>query len=254
MFELFTDNYILYIIFLIIFLISGFVKGVTGIGLPLTSIALLTFFINPLQAIGLNMIPVIVANFPQYISAESPMNTAKKYKVFAITMLVFIFITSFQAVILGDEILKLLIGILVVIFALDNLFRGAWSFDIKNDRLWQLGMGSIAGIIVGLTSIWGVPIIIYLILRKASPQEFVDTTGFLFLIAVIPATIGYYYTGVFLLEMVPIAIFCAVFAVIGMRLGRYVRLKINAETFKKVLLCLFFIIGVRLISSFFGVM
>ena len=83
MFELFTDNYILYIIFLIIFLISGFVKGVTGIGLPLTSIALLTFFINPLQAIGLNMIPVIVANFQQYISAESPMNTAKKYKVFA---------------------------------------------------------------------------------------------------------------------------------------------------------------------------
>ena len=143
---------------------------------------------------------------------------------------------------------------MVVIFALDNLFRRAWSFDIKNDRLWQLGMGSIAGIIGGLTSIWGVPIIIYLILRKASPQEFVDTTGFLFLIAVIPATIGYYYTGVFLLEMVPIAIFCAVFAVIGMRLGRYVRLKINAETFKKVLLCLFFIIGVRLISSFFGVM
>ena len=39
-------------------------------------------------------------------------------------MLVFIFITSFQAVLLGDEILKLLIGILVVIFALDNLFRG----------------------------------------------------------------------------------------------------------------------------------
>ena len=70
------------------------------------------------------MIPVIVANFQQYISAESPMNTAKKYKVFAITMLVFILITSFQAVLLGDEILKLLIGILVVIFALDNLFKG----------------------------------------------------------------------------------------------------------------------------------
>ena len=106
MFELISDNYILYTIFLVIFLISGFVKGVTGIGLPLTSIALLTFFINPLQAIGLNMIPVIVANFQQYISAESPMNTAKKYRVFAVTMLIFIFITSFPAVILGDEMLK----------------------------------------------------------------------------------------------------------------------------------------------------
>ena len=46
-------------------------------------------------------------------------------------------------------------------------------------------MGSISGIIGGLTSIWGVPIIMYLILRKTDKEEFVDTTGFLFLVAVI---------------------------------------------------------------------
>ena len=120
---------------------------------------------------------------------------------------------------------------------------------------------SVIGIALKMALVVTVPVIIGMIIRKLA-DSFVSSninkvnkiTGFLFLIAVIPATIGYYYTGVFLLEMVPIAIFCAVFAVIGMRLGRYVRLKINAETFKKVLLCLFFIIGVRLISSFFGVM
>ena len=173
MFELFTDNYILYIIFLIIFDFGFCKRGNRYWPTTLTSIALLTFFTNPPPSNWFKYDSSYCRKFPAIYFCRKPNEYCKKYKVFAITMLVFIFITSFQAVILGDEILKLLIGILVVIFALDNLFRGAWSFDIKNDRLWQLGMGSIAGIIGGLTSIWGVPIIIYLILRKASPQEFV---------------------------------------------------------------------------------
>ena len=76
MFDSFLDTNFLYFIFLIIFLISGMVKGVTGIGLPMTSITLLIFFINPLQAIGLNMVPVIVANITQFLFAQSPLKTA----------------------------------------------------------------------------------------------------------------------------------------------------------------------------------
>ncbi|MDC3272720.1 hypothetical protein OAU72_04375, partial [Hyphomicrobiales bacterium] len=52
----------LYLLLILIFVISGIVKGVTGIGLPLTSLAILTTFISPLHAIGLNVIPVIMAN------------------------------------------------------------------------------------------------------------------------------------------------------------------------------------------------
>lgn len=249
MFDANIDIYLLYIIFIFIFIISGVVKGITGIGLPLTSIALLTFFITPLQAIGLNMIPVIIANLQQFLLAKSPLNTAKKYRLFAIFLMIGIIITSFQAASLGDDLVKLLIGIMVIIFSLDNLFRKSWTLDIRFDKYWQIGMGSLAGILGGLTSIWGVPIIIYLILRKATPQEFVDTTGFLFLIAVIPATFGYYYTDVFTFDMVPIAIFCAISAIIGMRIGRFIRQKIDTETFKRALLILFLLIGFRLIAS-----
>ncbi|MGB0574397.1 MAG: sulfite exporter TauE/SafE family protein [Hyphomicrobiales bacterium] len=252
MFDSFLDTNFLYFIFLIIFLISGMVKGVTGIGLPMTSITLLIFFINPLQAIGLNMVPVIVANITQFLSAQSPLKTAKKYYLFGIFMVAGILITSVQAATLGDDLIKLLIGLMVMIFALDNLFRRSWSFDLKYDKYWQIGMGSLAGVVGGLTSIWGIPIIIYLILRKASKEDFVDSTGFLFLIASVPATYGYYKTDVFSLEMIPIAALCAVTAIIGMRLGRIVRRRIDADTFKKYLLLLFLLIGIRMIWSAMG--
>jgi uncharacterized membrane protein YfcA len=54
--------------------------------------------------------------------------------------------------------------------------------------------------------------------------------------------------------MVPIAIFCAVSAIIGMKIGRFIRQKIDTETFKRGLLILFLLIGVRLIASAIGTM
>jgi uncharacterized protein len=243
----------LYSLFILIFIISGIVKGITGIGLPMTSLAILTTFISPLQAIGLNVIPVIMANILQFSTAKSPRFIAKKYKIFALFMFLGVSCTSFLTASLSDQTLKLLIGCMVIIFALDNLFRKSWTFDIRNDKYWQIFMGSISGIIGGLTSIWGVPIIMYLILRKADKEEFVDTTGFLFLVAVIPATVGYISTGILITETIPLAIVCGMAALIGMRIGREIRKRIVAETFKRLLLLLFIAIGVKLIwNAFIG--
>ena len=52
------------------FLIAGIVKGVIGIGLPTTAITIMTFFVSPLMALGLNLIPMTVANFLQFSKAD----------------------------------------------------------------------------------------------------------------------------------------------------------------------------------------
>ena len=47
------------------FIVAGVVKGLIGIGLPTTAITIMTFFISPLMALRLNLIPMIVANMWQ---------------------------------------------------------------------------------------------------------------------------------------------------------------------------------------------
>ena len=54
------------------YLIAGVVKGVIGIGLPTTAITIMTFFISPLMALGLNLIPMTVANIWQFSKADNP--------------------------------------------------------------------------------------------------------------------------------------------------------------------------------------
>ena len=58
-----TEDIILHI--LIIFLFSGVVKGVIGMGLPTISLLLLTLFIDLNTAITLIIIPSLVTNFLQ---------------------------------------------------------------------------------------------------------------------------------------------------------------------------------------------
>ena len=48
------------IVVAIAFFLAGVVKGVIGIGLPTTAITIMTFFISPLMALGLNLIPMTV--------------------------------------------------------------------------------------------------------------------------------------------------------------------------------------------------
>ena len=53
-----------------IYLLAGSVKGVFGIGLPTTSITLMTMFIAPLEAIAINLLPMFVTNGYQFYKAE----------------------------------------------------------------------------------------------------------------------------------------------------------------------------------------
>ena len=60
------------------YLIAGVVKGVIGIGLPTTAITIMTFFISPLMALGLNLIPMTVANMWQFSKADNPKKIRKQ--------------------------------------------------------------------------------------------------------------------------------------------------------------------------------
>ena len=61
------------------FLIAGLIKGIIGIGLPTTAITIMTFFVSPLLALGLNLVPMTVANIWQFSQSDNPKQILSKY-------------------------------------------------------------------------------------------------------------------------------------------------------------------------------
>ena len=45
-----------------VYVLAGFIKGIIGIGLPTTALALLTSIVTPLEAMAINRLPMMVTN------------------------------------------------------------------------------------------------------------------------------------------------------------------------------------------------
>ncbi|MDA7579321.1 sulfite exporter TauE/SafE family protein [Alphaproteobacteria bacterium] len=233
------------------FLIAGIVKGVIGIGLPTTAITIMTFFVSPLMALGLNLIPMTVANFWQFSKADEPKELMKSYKYFAISLVLCILITSFYANQIGDNVVRLIFAIAVLLFVILQVSGFKFKMKSSHDTFWQGGLGALGGLIGGAASIWAVPVTMYLLMKNVKPKEFVDISGFLIMIGCIPVSIGYIATGVFQSNMFIYGALGSVVAVIGFQIGEKLRNKVNAKTFKNLLLIFFSISAINMIIRSF---
>ena len=83
--------------------------------------------------------------------------------------------------------------------------------------------------------------------ENVKPKHFVDASGFLITIGCIPVSIGYITTGIFHPNMFVFGALGSVTAVIGFQLGEKLRNKINAKTFKNLLLAFFSLAALKMI-------
>ena len=78
----------------IAFFIAGVVKGITGLGLPITAMSLLGLFFDIRFAVCLVIIPIIFTNLLQLASHSDRLEHMKKYWRLILTMAVMTFMTS----------------------------------------------------------------------------------------------------------------------------------------------------------------
>ena len=92
---LFPSSDITTLIFMLfVFFLSGIVKGFLGIGLPAAAMALLTLVIPPAHAISLLVIPILFTNLTQFSRSKYRVEAIKTYWLFAIAIILSIFLTS----------------------------------------------------------------------------------------------------------------------------------------------------------------
>lgn len=229
-----------------VYVLAGFIKGVIGIGLPTTALALLTFIVTPLQAIAINILPMLVVNLYQFLQADSYRQLVRDYWRFALFMMLFLGLASVFAAGLGNDIIRLLIAISIMIFTLNNLFGVHWRLNPHHDRNWQYAMGTISGILGGLTSLWGVPMTIYLVMKQLSPKQFVDATGFLILIGCFPLAAGYISTNILTSAALWPAGAGIGGAFIGFYFGALARKAVSPALFHKLVLVMFLVMGLKM--------
>lgn len=229
------------------FFAAGGVKGIASVGLPMTALGILTFFTDPRTAFTCALCPIFVSNALQIWRAGHVSDAVKRYWPFIVCMVIGIPLTLAATLEASDQLLMGVLGVTVLAFVAINITRWAPRIADKWDRAAQIGFGSSAGFLGGLTSIWLPAIMIYLLARDTSKEEFVRATGLLLFTGSLPLFAGYIAAGLMTgpLALLSLALIIPTWA--GMTLGAKLRGTLSEDAFRKVLLGVFALIGLNLI-------
>ena len=228
------------------FFFAGIIKGFLGIGLPPAAMVILTLVIETPIAISLLTLPIIFTNLFQYLGCASRVEIAKKYWLFGVSIMASIFFTSLFIMSFPKSIISVTIGFAMISFSLSQMFGAKIFFGASS--MWHFAIGAFAGVLGGLSSIWSPPVAMYLLARNVSKAEFIGATGFLFLAGSLPLAIGLSLAGVLTVNTVLHSLMGLIVVLVGFWLGEWLRGYVPQESFRRIVLWAFLIMGARLIA------
>ncbi len=231
----------------LVFLLAGFVKGTVGIGLPTVSISLLSQFLDPRLAISLTLLPILVSNLWQCMRAGQFLETFRRYALMAVCLVAFIYLSANVAHSISTSVLTLIIGGAVIAFSVLGLGFRLPKLPEAWDRPGQLICGSAAGVLGGITAIWGPPLIIFLMARRIEKDDFVRAIGVLFAIGSLPLLFSFWQADRFNNEIAVVSAIMIIPSIAGFIAGEWLRNRLNARRFQTVLLILFLLLGLNLV-------
>jgi len=227
--------------------LAGVVKGILGIGIPVVSVSLLSLVITIPTAITLLPVPMLLSNLWQSLTSGQLRNTFRRFGLLIGAVVVGTFLGSRALVELDQRTLMGIVGAAVLVFALSAHFPRYMRLGPRGERLLGPPIGFFAGVLGGMTTFFGPPLIMFLFALNLDKDEFVGTISTIYLCASIPLAVALGIFGFMNLEGYLWSAAAAVPLLLGVFIGQCLRSRISQSAFRRGLLLLLFVVGVRLI-------
>ena len=243
---MFTDLDI-YSILLILFAISlgGFTKGIISFGLPLVSLPILSFVLNPKQAIFLLFFTVIAVNLREikFKNFES----YKKITFLSLGVFIGIIIGSILFHKIEDNIISQLIGFMIVLTAITNFTNLKIDKKLFLNKYFSTLYGFFCGVIGGITTLVGPIIAVYLVSLNLKKEEFSELISITIFSCLIPIYSVFFIYQPVLFDDFLISLCLVIPAVLMQKLGFKIRKILPQDIFKKIILVILTVIGLAVI-------
>ena len=238
-----------YLVFLtiVVFLLAGMVKGSIGMGLPLVSITLLSFYTTPRLAMMLIIVPTLATNFLQFYRSVDRVNMVLSNKFLLVSLFVCTFTVSFFSFSLEQKTLSFLLGLIILIFVIYRWSGFSPSFGLGFDKILQVGSGAIIGTAAGFTHVWAPTIAVLLVIRKANKEQFVALTGLFIFVGSTGLFFTHYLIDLLDRQSLIFSTLMIIPSVVGFLIGEKIRSSISEKLFETLLMFFLLIASTNLL-------
>ncbi len=225
---------------------GGVVKGVTGIGLPVVTTAIASSFLPAQLVLGLISIPLVLTNSWQAIAAGDPLVPLRRFWPLALSLCLAVWLSASYAAVVDARVIYAVIGVSVLLYVISSLFGTGLTVPKQLEKWVSPAVGVAGGLMGGLSTIWGPPIIIYFLMLRLSKEQFVQTVGWIWLTGAVPLVAGYISNGILNPQVARVSAFACIPALIGLLMGQYIRKRIDEQRFQRIVIFCLILIAINL--------
>ena len=226
---------------------GGAVKGISGIGIPLVSLSLLSLFLPISDAVTLLPVPMIAANLWQSFAGDHFVPTLRRFWPLVLAMFIGTVVGAHVLTAIDRASLNLLVGTFVVLFSLSSYMNPTMQLPARLERRLGVVAGGLGGFMGGVSALFGPPLIVYLTSIRLDRDTFVGVISSIYLCCSITLLIVFGSVGVMSrAQFIGSLIACAPL-MLGVWVGQRFRGRIREAVFRRLLLVVLLGVGVRLI-------
>lgn len=230
-------------------LFAGFVKGAVGFAMPMIMISALGSFLPLEMALAALIGPTLASNIWQAMrqGLGSAIQSVRCFRRFLLIGLVFLVISAQLVRVLPANVLFLLIGAPVALFATAQLFGWRLEFPPERRSVAEAILAAIAGFCGGLSGVWGPPTVAYLTAIDTPKAEHVRVQGVIYGLGAVALLAAHIQSGVVRSETMPLTLAMLVPAGLGMWIGLRLHDRMDQDRFRQVTLIVLVLAGLNLI-------
>ena len=225
-----------------IVLIGHFIKGLSGFASALFAIPLLALFLDIRFVVPVFLLFDFISGI--ILTIQNRRFIDKKSGLLVLSGLIIgTAVGTYLLVSFGNEALKRVFGVVVILFALKILILDKENIKKQISKIWAPVSGLAGGCTGAMFGLNGPPMVMYLTHRLRDKQVFRATLYGLFFVDACYRLILYSFSKLITIEVIKFALYLTPFLVIGLLLGSKLQAKINENIFKKIIALILVVTG-----------
>ncbi len=242
---MYNDPFIILVIILAV-LSGGLVKGTLGFGMPMVALPIIAFVLPATTAMILLCAPIILTNFLQ-IKFKQGVSSYRFLPMF-LSMILGLIIGARLILEININTITQIIALSIIFAALVNCFGiKINNINTKSEKTITIILGFGSGILGGLSTFYGPPMLAYLVAADLPKEKFVRTVSTMYFIGSFPLYGSLIYYGFATTQDLIVSLGLLIPAFISQQIGTKIRDKINQKQFRICILATLIILGVSLL-------
>ncbi|MGA1792687.1 MAG: sulfite exporter TauE/SafE family protein [Thermoplasmatota archaeon] len=235
-----VDLGLLWILVVAIVLLAGFVQGLVGFGSGLVMVPVLVLLIEPKVLIPVVLVHGLIMNELLAIEARKHIQAGRVAPIL-LGGLIGLPFGTYLLIILSPDIIKIMIGAVIVLFGL--ILLSGRAFEIKRERIFKVPIGIISGLLNGSVSMSGPPVILFFANQKVRKRNFRANTVTYFFFLNVATLFIFTLVGLITSDVLVLAGATLPVALLGIFLGTKASKVVKEKVFRKIALILVSLAG-----------